>query len=284
MWDLPSMRLKDRLSIPTQCSLLAARSSDGKYALCRLPSVQRRRTQLLGVVDTDTGLLVSSVPTFWIDLPQVLWLNDVQAFLVDRRRLIRVDCKHGDVLDDSRLDRSGPGRDPARCDWQPEQMLLSWVSRDSERGVYEACRLDVDTGLQTSEDIDLSQQTFRHYGAVPGGRWFYTADPGLVLIDRATLKVKARLPLGKGRIETLAFTANGNCLAVACTDTEEQAEAPWPKHLIRIHDTQTGRPLAAMPGAESIVQLRFSDDGRRLAAVHDDDTIEVWDLAGLVRR
>lgn len=287
LWDLPSMRLKDRLSIPTQCAPLAARPGDGRFLLCRVPALSgrgRRPSLGLGIVDTSTGWLLSSVSTSWFETPQVLWLNDLQAFLVDRRRLMRIDCRTGDILDDRRLDRYGPARDPDRSEWQPEQLVLSWISRYSERGIYTGCRLDLDSGVQVADDIDLTPRSYRHYGTVPGGRWFYAADPDLVLIDRETFKVRARVPLGQGRIDTLAFTADGGCLAVACTDPEDQAPASGPRRSIRIHDTLTGRPLTVFAGAESITQLSLSSDGRRLAAVHEDDTIEVWDLSGLVRR
>lgn len=286
LWDLPTMRLKDRLAIPTHCIPLAARPADGRFLLCRLPSPPQRRRQSLGlgVVDTTTGWLLGSVYTSGYETPQPFWLSDVQTFLVDRRRQMRIDCRNGTILDDSRLDRTGPGRDSDRIDWQPELLVLSWMSRFSERGIYTGCRLDLESGIQVADYIDLSPQSYRHYGAVPGGRWFFAADPGLVLIDRESLKVKTRVSLGKGRIDALAFSADGGCLAVASNETEEQEVGPWPRRQIRIHDTLTGRALAAFTGAESIAQLHLSADGRRLAAVHDDDTIEVWDLSGLVRR
>ncbi len=284
LWDLPSMRLRDRLAIPPHCAVLASRPSDGKYLLCRLPTVHRRQ-QTLGMVDTDTGCLICSFPgSWWIDQPLVLWLSDVQAFLIERRRVIRIDCQRGDFLEEHRIDRDAPRREAWRGDWQPEHLQFNWVNGDSERGQYEGCRLDVESGLLLADDLELPQRAFRHFGAVPGGRWFYAADPDLFLIDRETRKVQARPALGKARIDTLAFTADGGCVALACSDPKEQPATGRPKHLLRIHDTISGRLLAALPGAESIVQMRFSRDGRRLALVHEDDTIEVWDLPGLVRR
>ena len=51
--------------------------------------------------------------------------------------------------------------------------------------------------------------------------------------------------------------------------------------LVRIHDTLSGRTVGAFASAAGVREVKFDATGRRLVVIHDDDSLELWDLSAL---
>jgi WD40 repeat protein len=83
----------------------------------------------------------------------------------------------------------------------------------------------------------------------------------------------------------LTFTPDGKRFAVAAGSAVyvdrnlNSYDANLPTR-IRVHDTTTGKTLAAFAPATRRVLMRFSPDGQKLVVVNEDRTIELWDVSG----
>jgi WD40 repeat protein len=76
-------------------------------------------------------------------------------------------------------------------------------------------------------------------------------------------------PAGLGKVMHAAFAPDGAILAIA-------HEA----HVVRLVDARTGQELATLPAPDvpACDELRFSDDGTRLAGVMEAVGVQLWDL------
>ena len=73
--------------------------------------------------------------------------------------------------------------------------------------------------------------------------------------------------LGKGRLGDVAFSPDGQRLAVA------SGIGVW------LYDVATSRELALIPTASWLNSVVFSPDGRLLASASGDSTVKLWDVA-----
>jgi WD40 repeat protein len=79
--------------------------------------------------------------------------------------------------------------------------------------------------------------------------------------------------IGGPRVQELAFSPDGNCLAILSNATDKEPM------LIRVVDVTSGEIRHVIPCAlERVVALQFSPDGKLLAARNDNSGI-VWELA-----
>jgi WD40 repeat protein len=77
----------------------------------------------------------------------------------------------------------------------------------------------------------------------------------------------AKVRLGKGSIENIAYSPNGKLLAVA------SSIGVW------IYDAQTGEELDLYTGhTKLVICVAFSPDSQTLASGSRDDTIRLWDV------
>jgi hypothetical protein len=56
---------------------------------------------------------------------------------------------------------------------------------------------------------------------------------------------------------------------------------PQTPSLVRVHETLSGKTIGAFRASTRWIKIRLAPDGRRLAVINSDDTIEVWDLSAL---
>jgi hypothetical protein len=132
-------------------------------------------------------------------------------------------------------------------------------------------------------------------GLVPGGRYFHL---GTQIYERKTFKLVSEQRFLGLQVAAIAFTTDGSRYA-AVVDGLVYVDGPWDSNrqsLACICDTATGGILQAWPvskrsgewrpsgidasarPSDSYHFLRFSLDGRRLAIVNVDGTIEMWEL------
>ena len=104
--------------------------------------------------------------------------------------------------------------------------------------------------------------------------------PGIVLWDVATCQELAPLKAHKGRVEALAFTADGKTLASASGDSDAQggARLESKRGLVKLWDTTSGKVKATLKGFPAPpTSLAFAPDGRTLATFALGE-IKLWDM------
>jgi WD40 repeat protein len=295
-WDAATLQMLRRISVPTGTLAASVRPSDGRYILCQLTRDPKAPIQ---VVDAETGNVVCkvSLPLTWFDagpdeneaatVRRVYWLNDQETLCTDiNQHWWRFNYRTGQLLKDGRADIA---------DW------TSFVNGDAEltedgrhlffvhgagKGTWGPLRSErIDIAKLTSEwssEVKIERQPNGHFGLVPGGKFFHL---GTHIFDRQTLKLVSARDFPRDELTRIAFSADGRRYAVVIG----KADVPdrWPgvdawstKHrfLVRVHETLTGKTLAAFSPSVPVWQMAFSGDGQRLATANDDGTIEVREI------
>ena len=146
-----------------------------------------------------------------------------------------------------------------------------WVAGTSHGGV-EVMDLNAPAGTKPRR---LVENESAGLAVSPDAQTLATATAGeLVLWNTATWEPRRRISTGlpAGVPVPVAFSPDGALLAVAATRRE-----------IALLDARTGEPLATLtpPLPLNLVTMRFSADGRHLAAQTLGPVIQVWDLRAL---
>lgn len=115
----------------------------------------------------------------------------------------------------------------------------------------------------------------REGGLVPGGQYFYLASPHVHIVDRATHSVVARNILEYVQILDLTFSGDGRKYAVLMQGTNGKRRSP---PFVQVFPTLTSHPTVTFDTSNSACQLKMSTDGKRIAVMNRDSTIEVWTL------
>ncbi|MCG9130412.1 sigma-70 family RNA polymerase sigma factor [Candidatus Poribacteria bacterium] len=127
-------------------------------------------------------------------------------------------------------------------------------------------KLDTRTQIEiinTSRSSNTSKRTLSNTAALVADA---QADEPFKDYTKWELPKEAKIRLGKGRINAIQFSPNGNELAVA------SSIGIW------MYSVATGDELALFTGhAAQIQSLAFSLDGKILASTGNDGTIRVWD-------
>ena len=92
--------------------------------------------------------------------------------------------------------------------------------------------------------------------------------PKAVLWNVSTRKVVRVEPVGKHGADGVAFSPDGQTLAIGRADGVDA-----------LYDLRTGKELAALAGKGSVVDVDFSPDGKLLASTSLTGTVTLWDVA-----
>jgi WD40 repeat protein len=281
LWDAATLRPRGRIALPRSFGILSVREPDARYLLC-CDYASKEDEPATQVVDADTGQTITSVK-----VPQSFcWLGEHEVLSAGDGRLVRFDCRSGKVLAELKNVEETPGRDGERVDGGKSWY---WVQGDVEHGYLMARSLDLATGKTRIVGGTQVATYVNYYGVVPGGKYFYGADPDVYLLDRRTLQLVARRRFRKVDVLGVTFTADGGRFAVVTggaihiIDEKLRRWDPGTRTLVRIHDALSGKTLGALSPATRWVKVRFGPDGNRLAVINDDNTIELWDLSSLPR-
>ena len=120
-------------------------------------------------------------------------------------------------------------------------------------------------------------------GLVPGGKHFYVADPNVYIFDRRTCRRVAERIFKGTDLLGLSFSGDGSRYAVVTGARVYVTRRlgrldPGTRSIVRVHDTLSGRTLFAFPASTRWASVKLSPDGRRLAVINDDGTIELHHL------
>lgn len=114
-------------------------------------------------------------------------------------------------------------------------------------------------------------------GLAPGGKWLYL---GAQIFDRQTLQVVSKASLRGRNVTQMTFSSDGRLYAVATQGNRLGDDGELEdEYQASIHDTASGRMLAALPPtSHALSLLAFSPDATRLIVVRDDNELEAWQL------
>jgi WD40 repeat protein len=120
-----------------------------------------------------------------------------------------------------------------------------------------------------------------------GKRLAAVSGDGVEVRDASTGKLlKATAPTDPARIsrvDTVAFSPDGEWLALSCSEPERAADADGPRQIVRLLEIKTGKVRHAVPERPTRHgwhALAVSPDGRLVAGTtFDDPRIHLWDLA-----
>jgi len=263
---------------------------DGKYALCASsyhlePCLGSRKETIppVKVVDLDDASVVceTDLPVHWINADRrVLWLDDSEAIIADYPSWQRFNYRTG-----ARLKPVDPGKDfgLGRCLSDDGKTFFS-ISGGLLCGSVELLRFSLESGQTVTVGKTWPPRfTGNAMGLVPGGRYFYVADPGMYIFDRDSLRLVAQKRLNGKDLLSIAFNRSGSRCAVAIGARKFVSERgifdPGIDVVLCVYETLSGKTLFALPLHERYVRnIAFSRADDRLAVVTDSGAVELWKL------
>jgi WD40 repeat protein len=294
-WDAAAMKMLRRDEIPPALKVIGIRAPDGRYAICFDAVLERRSldhyidaavrhsgkqdnelTNPAQVFDAEAGRCIAKVTlplgTF---RTRIHWIDGREALVATDRGLCRFNYQEGKVLSKLSVKDSG--------------LLNGWGELTEDgRSIYFAgggfkgqiqvaiATMDVATGKTTYKKPHEWTNEFVWAdcaGLVPGGKYFYYANPNVYIYDRQTLGQVAKKELVGACVLSHSFSGDGRRYALVTRSYDPKTQC-----IVRIHDTLSGKTLFAFPGSTCWAKVKLSADGNRVAIVNGDGRIEVWAL------
>jgi WD40 repeat protein len=291
-WDAASMKMLRRVEIPLDYTWAGIRPSDGRFAICfpapnGLDSWDRPAdaNKPARVIDAESGQFISHVP---LTNAWMFWIDDNEAAMVEhsldkgKSQIRRFDYRTGKILSTTKMDDDWYGAGELSEDGRS---VFAFEIESEGRATWAAPDiLSLSTGKVTKPARDHSDRARVHRaGLVPGGKYFYLADPHLYIYDRKTMKQVAKEMFDGVDLLGLTFSGDGSRNAIVSggrifVEDLFKWYDPKTQSIVRIHETLSGKTLLAFPASTRWARVRFSPDGKRLAVINDDGTIEVWML------
>ncbi len=291
-WEIATMRMLRRFSLPDAHRLVSIRPSDGRYGLC----VNIDATKSPGkVLDLETGAVLCDVslpPSVeglpWSEnwdggLTRMFWLTDSEGLATCDGHWRRFDYRTGKALGGGEIDVEknnplfngcgDPIEDGTRVFFAHDagKRTPPWTAEETLLPGLERKRLG---------EIDTKGNPDGPAGLVPGGKYFYI---GTQIFDRKSLKRVAMTDIAHGRLSRISFNVDGSRYVAVSHQPHPWPE--WPQRstisektpgLVRVQETLSGRTLMAIPFPDPVDFSRLSSDGRQLAIAQSDGTIHVW--------
>jgi WD40 repeat protein len=279
LWDVATMKLLERISLPPECEIKAVREPDGRYVICYVPGPKGK--QPTKVFDTSTGKMVSEVtlPRRDIWKGDVQWLNETEAEQVIFQSHCVFDCMTGRIVREFETERCEDGYP------NPDGKALFIIDGDGfHLPEGSLCRVDTVAGKKTElGKFQLQHATGNSRGLVPGGKYFYVADPGMYVFDRQTFQLVAAHAFRGTDLLSHSFSADGSRYAVATggrifIGEELRQHDPHTSSVIRVVETLSAKTQLAFFASTRWVRVKLAPDASRLAVVNDDNTIEMWKM------
>jgi WD40 repeat protein len=284
-WVVATMRLLGRVTLPNSYKVLSIHP-DGKFLACR-DAAGPKDNKTIKILDADTArdrFALTCSDKEYSD--SCVWSGDHEVVYCSGKRLFRCDYQAGKVLKEVKLEKESISFQKGSAELDAHGKSLYWMNtRGERRRMCQAWSIDLDTGkIHSIAKVGMDHHAGKH-GLVPGGKYVYLADPHVYLLDRQTLRVAARREFRKTDLLDITFTGDGRHYAVVTggrilIDLDRlQRRDPRTPSLVRVHETLSGKTVGAFRASTRWIKIRFAPDGRRLAVINDDDTIEVWDLS-----
>jgi WD40 repeat protein len=280
-WDARTLKLVKRQSLPADWNQESGREPDGRYLIGSTLADQEHVLQTFDV-ESEKVIATVTVPRERFGALRLFWTNEREMYAFSAGELCHFDAISGKVIT-RRECKDGPGRWSGLTGGGKDVIHIGgWFPKSSR---VEVKRVSVGTGkVAPVGEFNLARFSGNKAGVVPGGKFIFVGDPGLYLFDARTLKPAAALPLSE--LLSLDFTADGSRFAVVTgeriyIDRNLRQWDPQTRSVVRIHDVATGRTLGAFPASTRWVSVKFAPDGKQLAVINDDGTVELWYLSVL---
>jgi WD40 repeat protein len=291
-WDAATMKMLRRDAIPMGYTWGSIRPWDGRFAICFPgptngspfgPSDNEKAPTR--IFDAETGQFISQAP---LTNSTMYWIDDHEAAMIEGSlgdgpsHLRRFNYLTGKILSTTKVGREWGGVGELAEDGRS---IFSFFIESEGRATPAAPSIfDMATGKARKRELKNSdRQRVNSAGLVPGGKYFYLADPHVYIYDRQTLRRVAEKKFDGVDILSLSFSTDGTRYAIVSGGRifiEDLLKWYDPKtqSVVRIHDTLTGKTLLARGTSTRWARVKFSPEGKRLAVIYDDDTIEIWPL------
>jgi WD40 repeat protein len=275
-WDAQTLKQRTRVSLPAN-HLVASTRPDGKYVFCRDTTTSKAAK----VLEVDTGRVVCDVA---IELdpnnPAVTWLNDQDALYCAYDRYGLFNYLTGKVAREGKIEGYSGGYYLATTG------ELLQADGGLRGGNLHFSTLDLATGKVTKlpGELHLPGFTGNERMLVPGDRYYCIADPGFYLCEWRTLTLVASRPLTGLDLLGLTFSGDGSLYAIVAgsrifVDEGLRQYDRKVQSTLRVYETLSGKMVFAFPTATRWVHaVTFSPDGKRLALVNEDSTLEIWPI------
>jgi len=298
-WDVTTLVLLRKVSIPAGYVVGDIRPSDGWYALC-YDALDPTRPILVVDLDTGKSICLATLPLTWKNpgpssplahASRVYWISDQEVlctgWFLNRSAGVsyhwwRLNYQTGEILADGNP-RSIPLQG-AHYDLEPQIRIVGGKGEVTEDGGHlfvvggggKGSPPDVagQIHLRTFETTDLGRidrPINGPFGLVPGGKYFHL---GLHIYDRRSLNLVAakNFPDDRAEIGAVTFSPDGSRYAASLW---QHGLKEQPRAAVLVHETLTTRILTAFTPSTGVALLRFSQDGTRLAVAYDDGTLEL---------
>jgi WD40 repeat protein len=276
-WDAETMRLVKRVAAPANHVFVSARR-DGLVALFAPDGETKQSAK---AVDCQTGAVLCTVPISveW-RYAQVHWLSDREILCcgnsIDDGRWYRCDYYTGKILAEGKIGSfkgGGELSEDAKSLWSVSVMKGMWGHVD---------RSDLET-MTTNELDGFTPKVWgqNQFQLIPGGKQFLFDGQ---IYDRKSLRWIGGKNFGRDDLLNQAVSPDGSRFAVVTgariyIDNEFNEWDRQTRSMVRVHELPSCKTIAAFPSDTRWVRsLTFSSDGRRLALVTGDNTIESWPI------
>lgn len=298
--DIKTTKIVKCVSLPDAHSIKGIREPDGKYVVCFEVVLESdpnsnydERSNPAKVVDTDTGDIVCQVK-----LPvaghmvKIHWLNNQEALGVLVSNFIKL-ChfnyltgnviKETNIINNTIIENGG-GESTEDGNFI---FIIDGLGKSTQITTE---KMDISTGKIT-ETQEITRPFFvgSEAGLIPGNKYFYFIDNNISVFDRNRLSLISEKKIKKYSLESISFNSDGSRYAVAGWRTDSakglEGHGYMSKSLIFIYNTLSNRRLGAfyssVCSSTPFVKVKLSPDGKTLALINDNKTVELWDLSGL---
>lgn len=291
-WDLKTMKVVKRIRMPLGYKIMGTRGPNGRYSVCyntnkEEKSIQKsNQTSPARVVDVVTGEIVSQpVLPLGRFRTKIHWINNHEALVATWNYLCRFDYLTGKIIKKLKIDSTELGNGMGDITEDGKKLFLSdrsggkFTTRD-----ISVWYIDPDSGKESTK-IEAKQEIRGGYnakGLVPGGKYFYYADPDMYILSRKTGKLVAYKDFVDSDLLKVSFSSDGSKYSVVTGARKFVDDVGiWDskaKSLIRVHDTLSGKMLFACRSPVRFPKaLKFSPDGKRLL-IAGEDFFEIWPI------
>lgn len=275
-WDPETKKVLTRNDLPEGHKKAMGIRSDGRYALYP--------TDPIKVIDAKTGEALSELALpKWTFLYRIHWINDHEALLTTGNYICRFDYLTGKIRKTVKINSSELRNGGGELTEDGKQLFIK--KRFLRSSTVTFWHMNHDTGKESAkkQTEPIIHGGYNANGLVPGGKYFYFADPDVYIVSRKTGELVAFKDFVNAELLNIAFSPDGSRYAVVTgarlfLDSYLRIWDSEAKSIIRIHDTISGKMLFACPSPVRFPKaLKFSPDGKRLLAA-GEDVFEIWPL------
>lgn len=285
-WDTATMKMLDRIAVPTGFAIISAEPS-GHHALCidQTTNTLNRDAppRVVKVLDAASGRVVSEMKATVNNFSEAAWLpqgNVVMMFYGGPANMMtKIDYLKDRILSRIPLGRKGQVDSYATEDGFSFLVdTLSQANPDARASHLYEC-FDLNTGDQETVPVQVKGNGT----LVWNGRQYHLLEP------QPMKKISPDLPVlpplrgvAKDSARTVFSSADGRLVARLVADDPEKTKDVQDRNsrvpLLVVYDAGSMKPRCAIPLVAKCTAANFSLDGTKIAIAGEDGSLEIWPL------